>query len=44
MRTRIFLTVLALALVTLALAGWAVQAVRAAGRPLSGRSVRKETR
>ncbi len=42
MRMWIYLTVLALALVTLALGGWAVKGVKAVRRPLSGRSTRRK--
>jgi hypothetical protein len=42
MRARIFLTLLVLAVVVLAVGGWAVQAVRATTRPLSRRSQRRK--
>jgi len=42
MRTWIYLTVLALALVALALGGWTVDALRTAARPLGHRSDRRK--
>ena len=43
MRTRIFLIVVALALVALALAGWAVQGAKATARHLSGSRPKEAT-
>jgi hypothetical protein len=42
MRTWIFLTVLALALVVLALAGWTTKAIGGIGRHLRARSYRRK--